>query len=178
MTNGVIHKNRRFFVLKKSLLQLIESNMELIKRRVPYVSSSFLFVQRENFSSVRRFSRLTCRKSPEWICILKKNFYFIREVSKNVVLEILWWFYQRFHIDLKKKSHFSSKFFFFQEEKSRGVIAASAGNHALAVCYHGQQLGIPVVVVMPRHAPIMKVNNCRSFGAVVIVRGMDLAEVI
>lgn len=71
-----------------------------------------------------------------------------------------------------------SNVFFFQEEKSRGVIAASAGNHALAVCYHGQQLGIPVVVVMPRHAPIMKVNNCRSFGAVVIVRGMDLAEVI
>lgn len=62
------------------------------------------------------------------------------------------------------------------EEKARGVIAASAGNHALAVSYHGQQLGIPVVVVMPRHAPIMKVNNCRSFGAVVIVRGMDLAE--
>nr|ACI90388.1 hypothetical protein [Philodina roseola] len=62
------------------------------------------------------------------------------------------------------------------EEKARGVIAASAGNHALAVCYHGQQLGIPVVVVMPRHAPIMKVNNCKSFGAVVIIRGMDLAE--
>ncbi|CAF3354197.1 unnamed protein product [Rotaria socialis] len=62
------------------------------------------------------------------------------------------------------------------EEKGRGVIAASAGNHALAICYHGQQLGIPVVVVMPRHAPIMKVNNCKSFGAVVIVRGMDLSE--
>lgn len=64
-----------------------------------------------------------------------------------------------------------------KEEKAKGVIAASAGNHALAVCYHGQQLGIPVVVVMPRHAPIMKVNNCRSFGAVVIIRGNDLAEV-
>jgi threonine dehydratase len=38
-------------------------------------------------------------------------------------------------------------------------------------------LGIPVVVVMPRHAPIMKVNNCKSYGAVVIVRGIDLAEV-
>jgi threonine dehydratase len=30
---------------------------------------------------------------------------------------------------------------------------------------------------MPRHAPIMKVNNCKSFGAVVIIRGMDLGEV-
>ncbi|CAF3849796.1 unnamed protein product, partial [Adineta steineri] len=62
------------------------------------------------------------------------------------------------------------------EEKARGVIAASAGNHALAICYHGRQLGIPVVVVMPRHAPIMKVNNCKSFGAVVIIRGMNLNE--
>ncbi|UJR28484.1 hypothetical protein I4U23_009722 [Adineta vaga] len=61
-------------------------------------------------------------------------------------------------------------------EKARGVIAASAGNHALAISYHGQQLGIPVVVVMPRHAPIMKVNNCKSFGAVVIIKGIDLAE--
>ncbi|CAF0849304.1 unnamed protein product [Rotaria sordida] len=63
-----------------------------------------------------------------------------------------------------------------REEKAQGIIAASAGNHALAVCYHGQQLGIPVVVVMPRHAPIMKVNNCKSYGAVVIVKGIDLAE--
>jgi threonine dehydratase len=47
----------------------------------------------------------------------------------------------------------------------------------LAVCFHGRQLGIPVVVVMPRHAPIMKVNNCKSFGAVVINKGIDLGEV-
>ena len=43
--------------------------------------------------------------------------------------------------------------------------------------YHGRELGIPVVVVMPRHAPIMKVNNCKSFGAIVLVNGIDLAEV-
>src|SRR5581483_8215471 len=39
------------------------------------------------------------------------------------------------------------------EEKQRGVIAASAGNHALGVTYHGKLLGIPVTVVMPRTAP-------------------------
>jgi Pyridoxal-phosphate dependent enzyme len=43
----------------------------------------------------------------------------------------------------------------------RGVIAASAGNHALALAYHGQQLGIPVTVVMPTTAPLAKVDKCR-----------------
>jgi threonine dehydratase len=52
-----------------------------------------------------------------------------------------------------------------------GVIAASAGNHALALAYHGQDLGIPVTVVMPKWAPIVKVANCRSFGATVVQYG-------
>jgi threonine dehydratase len=42
--------------------------------------------------------------------------------------------------------------------RKTGVIAASAGNHALALAYHGQQLGVPVTVVMPRIAPITKVQ--------------------
>src|SRR5260370_41972511 len=51
------------------------------------------------------------------------------------------------------------------EQKRRGVMAASAGNHALALAYHGQLLGIPVTVVMPKWAPLIKVSNCRGFGA-------------
>src|SRR3954451_20101293 len=47
-------------------------------------------------------------------------------------------------------------------ERSRGGIAASAGNHALGLSYHGRDLGIPVTVVMPRSAPIVKVSNARS----------------
>jgi len=43
----------------------------------------------------------------------------------------------------------------------RGVIAASAGNHALALAYHGKELGIPVTVVMPTVAPMAKVDKCR-----------------
>jgi threonine dehydratase len=57
------------------------------------------------------------------------------------------------------------------EQKSKGVIAASAGNHALGLAYHGQLLNIPVTVVMPRWAPFIKVANCRSFGAEVILDG-------
>ena len=62
------------------------------------------------------------------------------------------------------------------DQRSRGVIAASAGNHALGLAWHGSRLGIPVTVVMPERAPLVKVANCRSFGAEVIQRGEYLDE--
>merc|ERR1719400_2923739 len=62
------------------------------------------------------------------------------------------------------------------EQKLAGVIAASAGNHALALAYHGGQLNISVTVVMPIVAPIMKVENCKKYGANVIVHGKDIGE--
>jgi len=62
------------------------------------------------------------------------------------------------------------------EQKRRGVIAASAGNHALGLAYHAQLLGIPVTVVMPRFAPIMKAGNCRRLGASVVLHGADIGE--
>jgi threonine dehydratase len=62
------------------------------------------------------------------------------------------------------------------EQRRRGIIAASAGNHALAVAYHGQELGIPVTVIMPKWAPLVKVSNCRSFGANVVLCGESYEE--
>jgi len=62
------------------------------------------------------------------------------------------------------------------EQKKRGVIAASAGNHALGLAYHAQLLGIPATVVMPRFAPLTKVVNCRRLGATVLLHGADIAE--
>jgi threonine dehydratase len=56
-------------------------------------------------------------------------------------------------------------------QKARGVVAASAGNHALGLAYHGKLLGIPVTVVMPRFAPLVKVATCRRLGARVILEG-------
>ncbi|MFM7034692.1 MAG: threonine ammonia-lyase [Planctomycetia bacterium] len=56
-------------------------------------------------------------------------------------------------------------------QKQRGVVAASAGNHALGLAYHGKLLGIPVTVVMPRFAPLVKVATCRRLGATVILHG-------
>lgn len=60
--------------------------------------------------------------------------------------------------------------------RQRGVIAASAGNHALGLAYHGQMLGIAVTVVMPRFAPLVKIVTCRKFGAQVILEGSTYAE--
>jgi threonine dehydratase len=62
------------------------------------------------------------------------------------------------------------------EEQRRGVIAASAGNHAQGIAYHGRLLGIPVTVVMPKFAALVKVTNCRHFGARVVLHGADLTE--
>ncbi|KAJ4439624.1 hypothetical protein ANN_07752 [Periplaneta americana] len=63
-----------------------------------------------------------------------------------------------------------------EEQKKKGVISASLGNHALALSYHGHKLRIPVTVVMPIVAPIMKIQACRQHGANVVVEGKDMGE--
>jgi threonine dehydratase len=61
-------------------------------------------------------------------------------------------------------------------ERARGVVTASAGNHAQAVAYHGARLGVPVEVVMPTETPLIKVANTRRFGASVTFHGATLSE--
>ena len=63
-----------------------------------------------------------------------------------------------------------------QDSQTRGVIAASAGNHALGLPYHGGLLRVPVTVVMPRFAPLIKAVTCRRLGATVVLHGDNLAE--
>jgi threonine dehydratase len=55
--------------------------------------------------------------------------------------------------------------------KAKGVIAASAGNHAQGLAYHGKRLGVPVTIVMPTTTPIIKVTQTRSHGATVVQFG-------
>lgn len=62
------------------------------------------------------------------------------------------------------------------EQKKQGVIAASAGNHALGLAYHARLLGIPVTVVMPKNAPLTKISNCRKLGATVLLEGANIDE--
>jgi len=58
-----------------------------------------------------------------------------------------------------------------EEERGRGVVAASAGNHAQAVAYHGRRLGIPVTIVMPVSTPMIKVTQTEGHGAHVVLHG-------
>jgi threonine dehydratase len=60
-------------------------------------------------------------------------------------------------------------------QRKRGVLAASAGNHALGLAYHGKLLGIPVTVVMPEYAPLIKITTCQRLGARVLIRGVDFS---
>ena len=62
------------------------------------------------------------------------------------------------------------------EERRRGVIAASAGNHGLAVAFHAARLGIPATIVMPEYAPLIKVANARRYGAEVVLHGSNFDE--
>jgi threonine dehydratase len=56
-------------------------------------------------------------------------------------------------------------------QRKAGVIACSAGNHAQGVAYHAARLGIPAVIVMPRHTPYVKVEHTQKHGAEVILEG-------
>lgn len=58
-----------------------------------------------------------------------------------------------------------------EEEKSRGLITASAGNHAQGVAYAAKLAGIKATIVMPTTTPLMKVNRTRSYGAEVVLHG-------
>ena len=62
------------------------------------------------------------------------------------------------------------------EERTRGVIAMSAGNHAQGVAYHAKRLGIPATIVMPTGTPMVKIENTRRHGAEVIITGQTLEE--
>ena len=62
------------------------------------------------------------------------------------------------------------------DERRRGVIAASAGNHGLAVAFHAERLRIPATIVMPEYAPLIKRTSARRHGAEVILHGINYDE--
>ena len=62
------------------------------------------------------------------------------------------------------------------EERRRGVIAASAGNHAQGVAFHATRLGMRSQIVMPQATPLVKVVSTRAFGAEVVLHGANYDE--
>jgi threonine dehydratase len=87
--------------------------------------------------------------------------YFLSElIGANIYLKPE---FQQFTGSFKERGARNAILNLMREKGSslRGVIAASAGNHALALAYHGRELGVPVTVVMPKVAPLAKVDKCR-----------------
>ncbi|TRZ65950.1 MAG: threonine ammonia-lyase [Rhodocyclaceae bacterium] len=64
------------------------------------------------------------------------------------------------------------------EQAGHGVLAVSAGNHAQAVAYHAQRLGIDAVIVMPLHTPTVKISRTKHFGAEIILAGETFDEAL
>ncbi len=62
------------------------------------------------------------------------------------------------------------------DERTRGIIAASAGNHAQGVAYHAGRLGVDATIVMPERTPLIKVVRTRSYGAHVVLSGANFDE--
>jgi len=63
-----------------------------------------------------------------------------------------------------------------EEDRQKGVIAASAGNHAQGVAYSAKVFGIPATIVMPETTPLLKVENTKNLGAKVILKGANYDE--
>jgi threonine dehydratase len=63
-----------------------------------------------------------------------------------------------------------------EEQRSKGVIAASAGNHAQGLSYHGTRLGMPVTIVMARTTPTVKIMQTESVGGNVVLEGETFDE--
>lgn len=92
-----------------------------------------------------------------------KSYYLSELLGANIFLKTE---FQQFTGSFKERGARNAILSLLRElggEKLRqtGVIAASAGNHALALAYHGKDLGVPVTVVMPTIAPLAKVDKCR-----------------
>ena len=77
----------------------------------------------------------------------------------------------QFTASFKERGAFNRMAQLTAAERAGGVLAVSAGNHAQAVAYHAQRMGIAATIVMPRFASSVKVENTRNFGAEVVLRG-------
>lgn len=123
---------------------------------------TFSDISRANVAVRSGVKRTSCEKS-----------YFLSElIGANVFLKNE---FRQFTGSFKERGARNALFHHIRQQgdnfKATGAIAASAGNHALAMAYHGQQLGIPITVVMPTVAPLAKVDKCRKFGARIIIEG-------
>jgi threonine dehydratase len=84
--------------------------------------------------------------------------------------------FQQFTGSFKERGARNALMALNEQDRKKGVVAASAGNHATALAYHGKLLNIPVIVVMPSNAPITKRYKAAKLGAQVILHGEHIGE--
>ena len=83
---------------------------------------------------------------------------------------------QQFTAAYKERGALNALLHLTEEQRSRGVIAASAGNHAQGLSYHGTRLQVPVTIVMPKTTPMVKVMQTESVGGKVVLFGESFDE--
>lgn len=83
---------------------------------------------------------------------------------------------QQFTAAYKERGALNAMLLLGGEQCNRGVIAASAGNHAQGLSFHGTRLGIPVTIVMPRTTPTVKVMQTQAVGGTVVLEGESYDE--
>ena len=104
---------------------------------------------------------------------LKKSYWLSKLCECEIFLKME---LAQFTGSFKERGARNSLLLMDQKQREKGVIAASAGNHALAMAWHGKSLGVGVTVLMPTVAPLAKVEKCRSFGANVVIHGANIGE--
>ena len=126
-----------------------KSDREKVLESLPV---TFADISRANVAIRNGVIRTPCVKS-----------YFLSELlGANIFLKTE---FQQFTGSFKERGARNAILALLREQgdtvRKTGVIAASAGNHALALAYHGKDLGVPVTVVMPTVAPLAKVDKCK-----------------
>ncbi|MBV9517135.1 MAG: threonine ammonia-lyase [Hyphomicrobiales bacterium] len=81
-----------------------------------------------------------------------------------------------FTASFKERGALNKLLLLTREERAKGVVAVSAGNHALALAFHARRVGVKATIVMPVTAPAVKVMGAREFGADVILHGKTFAD--
>jgi threonine dehydratase len=82
----------------------------------------------------------------------------------------------QFTSSFKERGALNKLLLLSEKERQQGVIAMSAGNHAKAVAYHAERLGISATIVMPKGTPNIKIEDTERFGANIILEGSSLDD--
>lgn len=98
-----------------------------------------------------------------------------REAGNTILLK-----YETFNVtgSYKERGALNGMLSMSAEQRERGVVAASAGNHAQGVAYHAGRLGIRATIFMPLHTPLVKVTATRNWGAEVVQVGANFDEAL